>query len=42
MNEKSELVTVYKSNGKPMNVNKDMLPFLEKLNLSKNKPKQVK
>jgi len=39
MSEK-KLITVYKENGKPMEVNEDMLPYLEELKLSKEKPKE--
>ena len=39
MSDEKKLITVYKLSGKSMKVNKDMLPHLESLNLSKEKPK---
>jgi hypothetical protein len=37
-----KLITVYKKNGNSLKVNADMLPHLEKLGLSKTKPKAAK
>jgi hypothetical protein len=34
-----KLITVYKKNGTSLKVNEDMLPHLDKLGLSKSKPK---
>lgn len=35
----SKLITVYKKNGKSMEVNENHLPFLAELNLTTKKPK---
>ena len=42
LNEENEekLITVYKESGKSLKVNKDMLPYLDELKLSKTKPKK--
>ena len=34
-----KMVTVYKTDGKELKVNPDMLPYLKSLGLSKTKPK---
>lgn len=37
--KEKKLIKVYKENGESMEVNEEMLPYLEELNLSKTKPK---
>ena len=40
--KKANLTTVYKKNGRSMEVNDDMLPHLESLGLSRKEPKAEK
>lgn len=40
--DEKKLITVYKQNGKSMEVNEDHLPYLEELKLSRTKPKTTK